>query len=174
MQESCHAPLLGMLPRYGLLQSVEQLISAKVLEAGTEECAYLYALVGDVPLFGNALETKHQVDPLESKVHPHSGTNSDPRSDTLGHIHQAANRTQSRLIMELTAMFPAYNSADIQSCFEQIGWDLEDVTNALLSHALPESIRFNADRLSPPIKASVPSRSLVANYGECPSSCNAR
>lgn len=149
------------------MQSVEELIDDKVLEADEDEYAYLSAILGGGKEDGSITQHSQRTTSSASAMHILSRTG--PAVKPTNDLHEARPdlATQKRMIRAIHDIFPTYSADFLDACFQNIGWQLEAVTNALLSDSLPDSLQqMKVDRaesllIAPP----APSVALMASYG---------
>eukprot|EP00892_Ulva_mutabilis_P006445 jgi/Ulvmu1/4172/UM019_0151.1 len=156
--------LLGRLAKYGLLQLVDQFINDSLMDADHDEYAYLLALVGQNG--DNAACRPHAaMPPAMSTMKVLSSMCSAPqrRDDAPA---SSLDASQRRMLKVLQDMLPDHSPSFLHACCQCIGWNIENVANALLTNALPVPLQ-QLDRtcVGEGTRDAVPAKPNVPNYG---------
>lgn len=120
------------------MQSVDHMLNEQLLQADSDEYAYLLELLGGVQVNNGSTQELVESSAKAKDILSQSSLALQPNPEK--HAAPQDQSTQQRMVKEIHDIFPEYDVEFVRACFLHIGWNLEAVSNALLNDSLPHSL----------------------------------
>lgn len=140
-------------------------MNEKLLQADSDEYAYLLALLGGVQ--GNNASTQGHIEFSAPEKHVLSQSSLPLQHNPKANTAPQGQSTRQRMVQEIQDIFPSHDVEFLHACLVNNGWNLEAVSNALLSDSLPSSLRKmkNSCTVKPSLAHPSPAMAGLPNYG---------